>query len=112
MTPTTVEVSMYRGETQCYTRFELWRTSAPPEYDGFGSITLYDSGPAAGERATPSSKPERVRYVLIDTNHTEWHRNRYLSGLYSAQPSDALDVQDVIDRLWKAMTTGVCPEDA
>jgi hypothetical protein len=50
-------------------------TTAPPEYDGFGSETIAVVGTLAG-------KP--VRQVETPVEHIEWQRQRYGSGLYPA----------------------------
>ena len=77
--------------------YVLGVTSAPPEYDGFGTLTLYDSGEGR----------ERTRYVLIQQRHEQWHAGRYGSGLYSYEPSDALDERELARRLFEAMATGI-----
>jgi hypothetical protein len=87
--------------------YELWRTSAPPEYDGFGTMTLYDSGEENGERAYPGARPVRVRYVLIDVRHSEWQRGRYASGMYAAVESDdGPSAKDVEARVWNWLLKG------
>jgi hypothetical protein len=78
--------------------FELWRTGAPGAYDGFGTLTIYDSG----ER--PSGK--RERYVLIKKAHVEWHRCRYGSGLYSCEAPDELTAKDIESKIWDWIEAG------
>ena len=74
-------------------RYVLGVTTAPPEYDGFGTLTLYDEGEGR----------DRRRYVLIHERHEDWHRMRYSSGLYVYQPTDSFDERDVAERLYDAI---------
>ena len=72
--------------------FVAMTTTAPKEYDGFGTIHIYpdeviDSMIVEGRRVP--AKTERI--VLVDTEHQTWQIGRYGSGLYSAEECDALD---------------------
>jgi len=78
---------------QANIRYVLGVTSAPPEYDGFGTLTLYDAGEGR----------ERQRYVLIHDRHEDWQRMRYSSGLFAYQPSDALDERTISQQLYDAI---------
>lgn len=62
------------------------KTTAPREYDGFGTIHIYPDN--------ITEKGERV--VLVDTEHKTWQVGRYGSGLYTAEECDGLDtyIQD------------------
>ncbi len=73
----------------------LYMTTAPVRYDGFGTLTIYDCGGVG----TGSVK----RYVLIDEKHLDWQTGRYASGLYCAEPCDAIDANDLAQRLWRAI---------
>jgi hypothetical protein len=55
--------------------YELWETSAPDGYDGFGTFTIIDDN-GKDERGRP------CRYVLIDKKHVDWQTGRYSSGLF------------------------------
>jgi hypothetical protein len=50
-------------------------TTAPEDYDGFGSATLGVVGTLAGQP---------IRQVATPVAHLTWQRNRYGSGLYPA----------------------------
>lgn len=52
---------------------ETTYTSAPPDYDGFGTVTVRD---CAG--VLKSGKV--LREVATPAEHVEWQRNRYYSG--------------------------------
>ena len=54
---------------------QITYTTAPSDYDGFGTETLRVVGTMAG-------KP--VRQVDTPVEHVEWQRQRYGSGLYPA----------------------------
>jgi len=74
-------------------RYVLGVTSAPPEYDAFGTLTLYDAGEGR----------DRRRYVLIHDRHEDWHRMRYSSGLFGYEPSDDLDERTISQQLYDAI---------
>lgn len=82
------------------TRLHLWETTAPENYDGFGTFTVhsYHTG--------PTGKP--IRVVAIQDRHVEWQTSRYHSGLGAARPVSAEDpdcffghlrASDITDRL-------------
>ena len=50
-------------------------TTAPVDYDGFGTQTWFDAG-------TDNGRPTRC--VEVEIQHEEWQRGRYFSGCYSA----------------------------
>lgn len=49
-------------------------TSAPPDYDGFGTLTVRE---CAG---VLKSSGKVVREVRTPAEHVDWQRNRYYSG--------------------------------
>ncbi|HKW13092.1 MAG TPA: hypothetical protein VJS69_01260 [Candidatus Krumholzibacteria bacterium] len=85
--------------------YVLGVTSAPPAFDAFGTLTLYDSGSDSWQGG-----PKRERYVLIQQQHESWQEGRYRSGLFSYERSDALPAADIAARLYKAMTGAFLPE--
>jgi hypothetical protein len=101
---TSVTLTFGRDNDATVISYALGVTNAPGRYDGFGTLTLYDSGVDDGK--------DRCRYVLIKTEHEAWHRGRYASGLYSYAPSDALDTREVERRLLEALTSTLQPVDA
>lgn len=77
-----------------------YQTTAPEDYDGFGTITLHRNSP-------------ELRWVLVRVEHENWQIPRYRSGLYSVIPfdSDNPDApslgeveQWITDRLYQRMT--------
>jgi hypothetical protein len=56
-------------------------TTAPENYDAFGSFTLVD-----GIDVPPRAASGRI--VLIQERHFKWHVQRYASGLYHTIPGD------------------------
>jgi len=74
--------------------YTLVRTTAPKEYDGFGTLEVYESG----------NKEER--YVLIDVNHKEWQEGRYGSSLYVFKDVENDLKQYVQLELYKRLTEG------
>lgn len=60
--------------------YHVWRTRAPREYDGFGTLEVDHSEPAPqGEE----------RIVLIQAEHERWQLRRYASGSHKSKPEDA-----------------------
>lgn len=57
----------------CSTDYVVIHTTAPIEYDGFGTITL--------DADTGSINGRTLRAVRICKKHREWQTSRYLSGL-------------------------------
>src|SRR5579872_4998389 len=57
--------------------FEVYETTAPEDYDGFGTITL-----------RPAKAPRGPRIVGVLPEHREWQLNRYGSGLYPATTAE------------------------
>jgi hypothetical protein len=80
--------------------YTLWKTTAPQNYDGFGTLTLYGQD--------VNGKGER--WVLCQMQHAQWQTDRYRSGLYTAEPSDDLSRIDLTEMLYgtllKAYTEG------
>lgn len=54
-------------------------TDAPPDYDGFGTLTV--------AMLPWTTRRGIMRLVLTPERHAEWQRNRYGSGLYLAYTS-------------------------
>lgn len=69
--------------------FVVMETTAPREYDGFGTLEIY-STPGFNHGSAVEAR-ERKRIVLVDTEHKTWQVARYGSGLYTAEDCDALD---------------------
>lgn len=72
------------------------RTTAPKDYDGFGTISLGES----------YLHDRKARVVLIQENHLEWHAGRYGSGLHSIdteETADVIDERDIIELLYKRL---------
>lgn len=67
--------------------YVLRKTNAPRSYDGFHTLTVYQG--------------EKMRLVLIDTRHLEWHQGRYASGLFSCEEADSIPEQYILEKLWK-----------
>ena len=59
----------------------LARTTAPAQYDGFGTVTL---GHADAVTVWPPMPPSRI--VLILPEHYEWQARRYISGMFAVGP--------------------------
>ncbi|MGI8546734.1 MAG: hypothetical protein ACR2M1_05275 [Gemmatimonadaceae bacterium] len=93
VTPTVLPISI----GQASIAYRLYETNAPPSYDGFRSLTVYDSGPG----------PDRARYVLIEDDQLAWHLDRYASGLHRAVPSDVFDSDDLARRIFDAIRAGM-----
>ena len=72
--------------------YTLVRATAPKEYDGFGTLEVYESG----------NKEER--YVLIDVDHKEWQEGRYGSGLYTFKDIEENLILYVQEQLFKRLT--------
>jgi hypothetical protein len=90
VTPSRITVG-FHNDTRTY---DLYRTTAPENYDGFGTVTL-----------THVDDDERI--VLIEVPHVEWQTIRYRSGLFRVEPEDAFDPHDVGGRLRHAMLDGL-----
>jgi hypothetical protein len=71
------------------------RTTAPRNYDGFGTLEIYDSGDPrlakTGVRHDETGEVRSERLVLVDVEHEEWQTSRYFSGLYSCETADGLE---------------------
>jgi hypothetical protein len=74
--------------------FIVKQTTAPVEYDGFGTFTIYEwnSGP---------TKADNFRIVLIREEHAQWQLARYSSGLHTACDADIITGREVAEILWK-----------
>jgi hypothetical protein len=59
----------------------LARTTAPAQYDGFGTVTL---GHADAVTVWPPMPAHRL--VLILPEHYEWQARRYISGMFAIGP--------------------------
>jgi hypothetical protein len=53
-------------------------TTAPDDYDGFGTRTVR----IAGWLQRTDREPEEVRLVETPEEHVDWQRGRYSSGIY------------------------------
>ena len=79
--------------------YVMAQTTAPKEYDGFGTLEIYTSAPAAGENGRDPD-----RYVLCDVDHVVWQEGRYRSGLYTFEIPDEDISSWAQDNLFKRMT--------
>lgn len=62
-----IEVKIGRYEMT----YLVYKTQAPEEYDGFGTLEIAKSG--------------EMRYVVIKQQHEDWQIKRYASGRFGAQ---------------------------
>ena len=60
-------------------------TSAPRNYDGFGTIEI------------ESNEDERI--ILIDSINIDWQEGRYTSGMYVCKDED-IPEREITQRLW------------
>lgn len=70
------------------------RTTAPRNYDGFGTLEIYSS--LGFNHGSAVEDKELTRLVLVDTEHEKWQTGRYFSGLYSCE--DAEGLEDYVQR--------------
>lgn len=80
-------------------QFLVKQTSAPVEYDGFGTFTVYEwnSGP---------TKADNFRIVLIREQHVTWQLARYSSGMHTAtDPESFVTDRDIAEILWKRIAS-------
>ena len=77
----------------------LAETNAPIAYDGFGTLEIYSSAPAAG-----SDGKDPSRYVLCDVDHVVWQEGRYRSGLHTFEIPDEDISSWAQDNLFQRMT--------
>lgn len=63
--------------------YEIWRTNAPAELDGFGTFTLSTNGADQVRNEDRGRRPELERVVAIDQNHVDWQGMRYTTALYT-----------------------------
>jgi hypothetical protein len=79
--------------------YHVKRTTAPKDYDGFGTITVYEYD------AGPEYKRDSFRIVLIRDEHLNWQTARYASGLHTpSEPEESfVDERHVTDILWKRL---------
>lgn len=68
-------------------------TSAPREFDGFGTLTLAE---------IPAGKHDKLwRVVLIRSEHLGWQSSRYSSGLHAVERPIGFDASGVRAHLWE-----------
>ena len=80
-------------------------TTAPKNYDGFGTFTVYDYGSTIDFDGFETKHPARLVAVLPE--HLGWHECRYSSGLYLCSTqlkSLRLRQQDIELILFKRLT--------
>ena len=70
-----------RDVTDLYTFFE---TSAPVDYDGFGTITVAELKPEEGLLNQWGSRKKVCRLVAVRKDAVNWQTMRYASGCYGA----------------------------
>lgn len=63
--------------------YEMVATTAPEDYDGFGTFTAGTHGP--------------LRVVAIEPEHVRWQTMRYLSGVSVAVPMDSADLDYIAE---------------
>jgi len=93
--PKRQEVTVQIGENRAV--YVLVKTSAPKEYDAFGTLEV---------KSYMDNEKEPHRYVLIAVDHLEWHKGRYGSGLYycEVQEQDRSIKGWIEQRLWSRIT--------
>lgn len=74
--------------------YTLFETTAPVNYDGFGTFGVY------GDDSTTS------RFALVDQDHATWQLARWSSGLCPGWPALAFSKQDLTDLLWGRIIPG------
>lgn len=91
--------------------FEIWRTNAPVELDGFGTFTLSSdqvSDQAAHGRPIRMIGRRAERLVAIDKLHVDWQGMRYTTALYTmdaVEPSGYL-LQHFEREIWRRIAGG------
>jgi hypothetical protein len=85
----TIDIKIGEKET----RWEIWDTTAPPDYDGFGTFTIYDQR---------HGKEGGCRTVLIRSEHKDWQLGRYQSGNHQ-QKESVFDAAHVATYLWNRL---------
>lgn len=91
--PTMVTVTI-NNETVIY---HLRRTSAPKDYDGFGTFTLYEYD--AGKQ----NKADSFRVVAIRAEIVNWQTTRYSSGCFASPWPDEWMRDELIRAFWKRL---------
>ncbi len=75
----------------CTKTYVMAETTAPSEYDGFGTFTIHAIGPK--------------RWVLIEEEHLSWQTQRYASGLHGHTICDGQHLlKAAVARLWARLT--------
>jgi hypothetical protein len=74
--------------------YVLLKTTAPKDYDAFGTITLYDGLDGPYEALN-------CRYVLQPLEHITYFVERGRSGLYQSEQSDAMSASEIWRRLYE-----------
>ena len=95
-----ITISMAAGGRNVDVEYVLVKTTAPVEYDSFGSFTVYASGDD--------------RIVMIRTEHADYHKGRYASGLYTyeAQEVDQSIGHWIIEKLMDKLIDGAIYDGA
>jgi hypothetical protein len=72
--------------------FEVWYTSAPKDYDGFGTITAIEFD----KTMMYDSRERPLRKVLILPKNSTWQLMRYSSGLFACYTDSDLRTLGII----------------
>ncbi len=91
--PMPIEVSV-AGET---IKWHVRITTAPKDYDGFGTHTIYSYD------AGPDHKADSFRIVLIRHEHLDWQVCRYGSGFNRIELPEEWQYAEVVELLRKRM---------
>jgi hypothetical protein len=94
---TTLKVQIGKFEAE----YRLYKTTAPREADGFGTIHVTGWAPGA-------DCPYGLRFVLVRLEHETWQVARYASGLWERELEEMDDnlAGWVTDQLYKRMLGG------
>jgi hypothetical protein len=90
-----IEVRIGAAGYVCYYAVQ---TSAPIDYDGFGTIEL-----SCWEHDGVQGNNKRTRVVLVRGEHLNWQTARYSSGNHYSGIPDYCDMDDVEQELWKRL---------
>jgi hypothetical protein len=83
-----------------YAQYKLYKTLAPVEADGFGTMHL--TGPTKPTADDP-------RWVLVRAEHEDWQITRYHSGMWAPElePLDGSLVRWIQETLYERLTKEV-----
>jgi hypothetical protein len=83
--PKTETVTIAIGDGDNHVCFHALDTDAPKDYDGFGTFSVCEY--------------DKVRTVLVRSEHLQWQTMRYQSGNHYAKPT-IHRMRDIEEALW------------